>query len=112
MPSGTSRRTARAEIYRFVVVYVCEGRETPGAPGIWRGHVTQVSDGLTVEAAPRIAFTQLDDLPGILRNLLTASGAPCPPASPPGERVDQNPHPRGGTTPPADGGDKANWRAY
>lgn len=90
------RTAARTEIYRFVVVYIYEGREIQGTPEVWRGHVTHVSGGLTGdEAASRVVFEALDELPGILRNLLTASGAPCPPVSPPEDGMDQGAHPPG-----------------
>jgi hypothetical protein len=71
---------ARTNIYRFVVIYMHEAREIPGAPEIWRGQVTYVSSSPPGgEIGSRAAFTTLEELPGILRSLLQASGVQCPP---------------------------------
>ena len=78
----------RTETYRFVVVYIREGREIQGAADVWRGHVTSVPSGPNAdEAGSRVPFKGLDELPGILRGLLRACGAGAWPASPLGSEA-------------------------
>jgi hypothetical protein len=70
---------ARTITYRFVVVYVHEGREIPGAPEVWRGQVTDVSSAPPAgEVASRASFNALEELPGILRGMLQTAGARFP----------------------------------
>jgi len=83
---------ARTNTYRFVVIYMHEAREIPGAPEIWRGHVTYVSSSPPGgEIGSRIAFTTLEELPGVVRTLLQASGVQCPPETVRGNCKEQKP---------------------
>ena len=61
-------KTENAESYRFVIVYRREPREIAGAASPWRGTLTAVPDSSGSGTEQRFAFSELDDLPQMIRD--------------------------------------------
>jgi hypothetical protein len=68
------------EVHKFVVAFRREPRELPGALPQWRGWIMRIDSQAPArpdEAPHRIWFSQLEELPGAIRRLITdARGTP------------------------------------
>lgn len=68
-------------IYHFVVRYWREPRELGSTAEVWRGKVSRVPTALEAESGmPEqwVPFTDLADLPAIVRSLIGQAGRPVP----------------------------------
>lgn len=67
--------------YHFVVRYWREPREPGSAAEVWRGRVSRVPTALEAESGmPEqwVPFTDLDDLPAIIRSLIGQAARSAP----------------------------------
>jgi hypothetical protein len=57
--------------HHFIVLYRCAKRDAGRTPSFWFGHVTHVLvDEVGVESTKRITFTNIDELPTIIRRCI------------------------------------------
>jgi hypothetical protein len=66
--------------HHFIVLYRHAKRDPGRTPSFWLGHVTHILiDKAGRESAKRIAFTNLDDLPTIIRRCIGLDPTSCEP---------------------------------
>ena len=59
-----------SEAHRFVVVYRQEPREIDGAVSSWRGLLVAVPNAPGADEEKRLAFSDLNQLPELIRSLI------------------------------------------